>query len=437
MAPNVISGNQTGILVNGPATAQHSIEGNTIGLDAAGLGGIGGEFGIRLFDAGSVDVHANLIAKQGIAGLHVVGASNDGKVRGNRFGSDGTGFNPQPNNVAILVVGSASSVTSFDIGTGDPLDSNRIASSMNDGVSLVSGATAPTGVRIRGNTILGNGGLGIDLANDGVTDNDPDDADGGPNERVNFPVLDHAYVITGLVTIGGHYDGLASTALTIDFYATAGDASLHGEGDFYIGSGDIMTDATGHADFELSFPQNIAIGAKVSATATNASTGTSEFAENVTTVVSPTTTSTTSSTTTSTTTATTAAPTTTVAATTTTSSTVTVPVTTTTTTTIPCATIDVAGLLCLIDALPPASCTAALPTPVTKLITAARKIAERAGTAPEARARKLLKKAAGKLTRAAKVVGRLTERGKIPGECGDDLGAALATAADRARAVAG
>ena len=43
---------------------------------------------------------------------------------------------------------------------------------------------------VRGNPIFANGGLGIDLNNDGVTGNDAGDSDAlGPNELQNFPVL--------------------------------------------------------------------------------------------------------------------------------------------------------------------------------------------------------------------------------------------------------
>src|SRR5262249_1482087 len=47
---------------------------------------------------------------------------------------------------------------------------------------------AGTGNAVLGNSIFANAGLGIDLGNaDGVTPNDPGDADTGPNNFQNFP----------------------------------------------------------------------------------------------------------------------------------------------------------------------------------------------------------------------------------------------------------
>ena len=56
-----------------------------------------------------------------------------------------------------------------------------------DGVE-VAGALSVENT-IRSNSIFGNGGLGIDLGTSGVTPNDPDDPDSGPNDLQNFPVL--------------------------------------------------------------------------------------------------------------------------------------------------------------------------------------------------------------------------------------------------------
>ena len=42
---------------------------------------------------------------------------------------------------------------------------------------------------VRGNSIHDNTFLGIDLSGDGVTPNDPLDADSGPNDLQNFPVI--------------------------------------------------------------------------------------------------------------------------------------------------------------------------------------------------------------------------------------------------------
>jgi len=43
--------------------------------------------------------------------------------------------------------------------------------------------------RIQGNLIHSNGGLAIDLGNNGVTANDTDDVDTGANGFQNYPIL--------------------------------------------------------------------------------------------------------------------------------------------------------------------------------------------------------------------------------------------------------
>ncbi len=433
---NVITGNRVGVSVAGPAAANHLIAGNNIGLDAAGFGGIAGEQGIELVGAGGVVIRNNLIGQQSQAGVRLFGAASGVVVRGNSLGVDETGFASRRNGVGILVVGGDASPTNVDIGGPGSLDPNRIAYSVRDAISLVSGATSPSGVRIRHNTIFGSGGLGIDLGDDGVTANDPGDGDSGPNGRLNFPVLEYAWVPEiGSISVRGRYEGVPNLPLTLDIFATSGHPSQHGEGDFLLGSHDIVTDATGAAAFETTFAQDIGPGTQITATATNQLAGTSEFAANVITgeCCPPPTTSTTTTTSTTSTAAT--APTTSLVANTTTSTTTRSPATTTTT--IPCATIDVEGVVCLLDALPPAACPDALPASIRKQIAAARKLAQRADTTSSARARRFLKRAAGKSTRAGKKVAGLARRRKVPAVCADELGAALAEVAARARAAAG
>ncbi len=64
-----------------------------------------------------------------------------------------------------------------------------------------------TGFAIISNSIYGNGGLGIDLSNDNaVASNDKLDADSGPNNLVNFPVLNYAINPSDITRLGGNVD---------------------------------------------------------------------------------------------------------------------------------------------------------------------------------------------------------------------------------------
>ena len=101
------------------------------------------------------------------------------------------------------------------------------------------------GNRIQGNAIRTNSGLGIDLGDNGITPNDPGDADRGPNELQNFPVL--AGALPGATTrVFGTLNSTANTTFTLDFYASpAFDPAGPDEGARYLGSAPVTTDASG------------------------------------------------------------------------------------------------------------------------------------------------------------------------------------------------
>jgi titin len=80
-------------------------------------------------------------------------------------------------------------------------------------------------VSTRGNRLFANGGIGIDLADDGVTNNDLGDLDLGSNRLQNKPVFDRdqtAFVVaTGDLDVRYRVDaspGAVAYPLTIDFY---------------------------------------------------------------------------------------------------------------------------------------------------------------------------------------------------------------------------
>lgn len=153
--------------------------------------------------------------------------------------------------------------------------SNVIRGSGGAGVVVgLDDADTSTSVTIRGNSIFDNDGLAIDLANDGVTPNAPAGTTRtGPNNLLNYPVItsfEH-----GSAIIQGVYEGPANETFTLDFYmSSTGDPS---QGQTWIGSGDVTTDASGVAAFTFTFDVHVPDGWFISATATDADGNTSEF----------------------------------------------------------------------------------------------------------------------------------------------------------------
>ncbi len=143
---------------------------------------------------------------------------------------------------------------------------------------------------ISANSIFANGGLGIDLGDDGVTPNNPAGSPTGPNLLQPYPVLTSAGLSPTGTVISGTLDARPSTSYTVEFFSNhSADPSGFGQGKTYMGSADVTTDASGHASFSFTAPP-VPLGQFISATATDPQGNTSEFARDVPVIPLPTTT---------------------------------------------------------------------------------------------------------------------------------------------------
>ena len=157
---------------------------------------------------------------------------------------------------------------------------NIIAYNKGNGVVVVTG----TQNAILTNSIFTNSGLGIDLARDGVTPNDPGDPDTGPNNLQNFPVLANAIVNGVTATIAGTLNSTPNTSdFRVEFFLNSvSDPSGHGEGRTFLGTDSVDTDANGDATIQLvDNSGQVTDGSFISATATDPSGNTSEFSATV------------------------------------------------------------------------------------------------------------------------------------------------------------
>jgi hypothetical protein len=126
------------------------------------------------------------------------------------------------------------------------------------------------------NSIFLNGGLGIDLNNDGMTDNDPTDADTGANTLINFPLITNATSDNANITVIGSVNTASPNTTVVEIFISAlpspgGDPSGFGEGQTFA--------ATAVPNSAGMFTATFASGPTVviTATTTDAVGNTSEF----------------------------------------------------------------------------------------------------------------------------------------------------------------
>lgn len=277
---NLISGNLFNVAMQ--QSTRTLVAGNLIGTAASGLSTLSGNgIGISIF-GGSDDKHLiggsqpadrNVIAGNG-TGIKIDGEGS--VIRGNYIGVGSDGTTPLPNGVGIDVLDDKTPPTDILIGGIQPGEGNRIWHNNGDGISLLQSDAGP--IQIVGNSIFSNGGLGIDLNDNGVNPNDDQDPDTGANTLQNFPNVNYVAPIGGNTIIRGVLKSTPSTTFRIElFSSSSADPTGFGEGASFLGSVQVQTDTTGRASFKSVLESPLQLGHFVTATATDPSGNTSEF----------------------------------------------------------------------------------------------------------------------------------------------------------------
>ncbi|WP_010519449.1 Calx-beta domain-containing protein [Croceivirga radicis] len=337
---SVYANNNAAIRVRGGSA---TISNNVLGVNAIGAQAGNIDYGIEQ-TAGTATITSNYISRNSDAGIYINGgtASNinlnhlisNGTTacNGNILINNGTGItiaqnlleNPGAANVELSGVdgliltensitgagqnggncsGSLKAMGVLIDGTGNTVSQNRIYTNGEAGI-VVSNGTDNTFTQ---NSIFANGtinqSLGIDLNADAVTLNDNADADTGPNNLTNFPLITAAYIAGNEMVI----KGWARPNVQMEFFFTdvnegtaiAGDNQLgttqdYGEGQLYIGAAqeggpqdldastagytdtDGNTDNTNRFHVRIPLPSGTELGEMITATATDGS-ATSEF----------------------------------------------------------------------------------------------------------------------------------------------------------------
>jgi parallel beta-helix repeat protein len=300
LASNVIAANYgNGIDLRNSTNVQ--ILQNDIGIDPAHqLSTLGNsDDGIIISD---VTPTANNTPQILLQGNHIASNSGDGvrlhaaggvKIVGNVIGYDGA----DPDTGALFGnhgdgVGLENASSDNQIGATTAGDGNTIAYNSSAGVAIYAqDPPAQNGVHnaIQGNSIHDNSSLGIDLGERaqlgpdftydllGPTGNDSA-GHAGPNRYQNFPVLDSAARHGLDVTLQGALTADPNSDYTVDFFANrAASPTGYGEGELYLGTVTVHTDASGVASFTATFHDVPAQYGVFTATATDLAGNTSEF----------------------------------------------------------------------------------------------------------------------------------------------------------------
>lgn len=280
-ARNIISGNLFAVTLGG---SDNVVQGNFIGTDVMGTKTLSNFISVSIAGGnntigGTTAAARNLISgttasnSSGGVTIDTRSGTTGNRVQGNFIGTDVTGTKALGNAHSGVFINNAVNST---IGGTASRAGNTLAFNSRNGVFVArNGNLDGTGNAILSNSIFSNTELGIDLSGSGVTPNDPGDGDTGANNRQNFPVL----TLTREGTIEGTLNSTPNTTFRIEFFAnTECDPSGHGEGEIFIGSTMVMTDASGNVSFAfIPAISPFAVGRFVTATATDPAGNTSEF----------------------------------------------------------------------------------------------------------------------------------------------------------------
>lgn len=279
---NVISGNG----INGIALVRGAnnnfFQGNLIGTDVSGTIDLGNaQTGIQIGDITPVSTGNTIGGTSPNLRNVISGNNNNGGIFLDSFAANTV----IQNNLIGTAIDGTTALGNVGFGISINEDSNTIGG-VNAGNTIafnsaggVVVASTGTGNAIRANSIFTNGTLnghlGIDLGNNGVTNNDTGDGDLANNQQ-NFPVITDAGT-----NIVGTFNSTANATFTLDFYLNSvADTSNFGEGKTYLGAMNVTTNGSGNATFTFTPPITLPANEFVVATATNASGDTSEFSQN-------------------------------------------------------------------------------------------------------------------------------------------------------------
>jgi Bacterial Ig-like domain (group 3)/Right handed beta helix region/Bacterial Ig-like domain len=198
-------------------------------------------------------------------------------IYGNLIGTNASGTLKLGNKGDGIDIGSPNNT----VGGTASGDANVIAFNTKAGIGLEN-LNTDTHNTLSVNSIYSNKTLGIDLGDRGFPlPNVAGGWEAGPNDLLNFPVLTVAAASNANTMITGSLTGAPNQTFTIQFFSNAtADPTGYGQGQTFVGLTTTRTNSSGTATFTFFAAGNLG-GQMLSATATDASGNTSEFAKSI------------------------------------------------------------------------------------------------------------------------------------------------------------
>ena len=267
-ARNVICGNRnTGVFIGGTLTG-NKVQGNYIGVDVSGTKALGnGNVGIVISGPNNNFI-GGVTKKPGVPPGNVISANtntgvglngtNGNTIQGNIIGADVTGTVAMGNtgDGILMTTAVGNLIGGKTVGTANIIafnGSGGAGGNAAEGIHVADSASVNNS--FLGNSIFSNIQLGIELGDSLVNTNDPCDADTGPNNLQNYPVLTKASSDDISTTIQGTLNSKASTTFRVEFFANAVCGGMgFGEGQTFLGAASVTTNSSCNASFLVTLP---------------------------------------------------------------------------------------------------------------------------------------------------------------------------------------
>lgn len=266
---NVISGNlYQGIAIGGAGADNNRIAGNWIGTDTSGTKAVPNQTdGIAIRDGskknkigGTGSEQPNRISGNLGWGISLEANTSETTILGNRIGSVDVSNPPLGNSDGGIRISKSSN---NQIGDGSPNGANWIISNGPVGIQIVHESSS--GNAISNNYIVDHSLIAVDLGADGPTPNDVHDADIGPNQLQNYPIIESAAVSNNRTQITGKLESTPNSNFRIELFGQQPNVL----GNTFFTTLNVTTDGDGVAYWQYDQPTIIATNSVLYSTVRN------------------------------------------------------------------------------------------------------------------------------------------------------------------------